>query len=399
MGIDYEEVVIYNSEMTYKKRNIAVVTGTRADYGILKPVIEAIDANKKLNLGVLITGQHMLKRFGSTCKEVEADGWPIIGKVRLQGENYDLRSQAVSTGRAISKYSQIFIDNNTDIVVVLGDRLEQFAAATAAISADKFLAHIHGGDRATGITDDSFRHAITKLSHVHFAASEMSAQRIKRLGEDDFRIYRTGSPAIDGILKNICRDKKVLSEYVDFDIENDFVIVLYHPAGGSEKTEQSRMADILKVMSCKSLHKMVLYPNCDQGSPGVIKAMNSYKGRKGFSIVKHLPRSIYLGLLERSKGLIGNSSGGIIEASIINVDVIDVGSRQSGRERSKSVIHSEYGTDNIEKAAQMMVRRQKRSYKYTDCDIYGDGRSGKKIASILTKIKLNDQLKLKTIVY
>lgn len=385
--------------MTKKIRKIAFITGTRADYGILKPVIAAVSANKKLDLAVLITGQHMLKKFGSTYKEVEDDNWPILGKVRLQGESFDIKSQAMAMGRAISQYSQLFIDSNTDIVVVLGDRLEQFAAATAAIAADKFLAHIHGGDRATGITDDSFRHAITKLSHIHFTASDLSAQRIKRLGEDEFRIYRTGSPAIDGILKNICRDKQELSRYVDFDIENDFMMILYHPAGGSDKKEQGRMEEILNVCDSKPFHKLVLYPNCDQGSSGVIKAVDKYNGRDGFTVLRHLPRSIYLGLLEKSAGLIGNSSGGIIEASIINVDVIDVGSRQSGRERSSRVIHSEYGVENIEKAVEKVRRRLKFSREYAACNIYGDGHSGEKIAKILSKIKLDDHLRLKTIVY
>lgn len=385
--------------MRSKKRNIVIVTGTRADYGILRPVIEAVSGHKKLNLQVLITGQHMLRKFGLTSREVESDGWPIIGKVPLQSANDDIASHAIGVGRAISKFSKIFIENETDIVVVLGDRLEQYAAASAAIVSGKFLAHIHGGDRATGITDDSFRHAMTKLSHIHFAASDESAHRIERLGEDKFRIYRTGSPAIDGIKKNICNNIRDLKKYIGSDIPEKYLMILFHPSGGSEKTEHDRMQEILQVCASKSLRKIVLYPNCDPGNAGIIRAIETVVGRPDFTVLTHLPRSIYLGLLIRSKGLIGNSSGGIVEASCLNVDVLDIGSRQAGRQRSRRVIHSDFGLKNLNKAVNKLLKNAEISKEHAPCGIYGNGSSGRQIASILAEVELDDKLRLKTIVY
>lgn len=385
--------------MKSQKRNITVITGTRADYGILRPVLEAISTQPKLNLQVLITGQHMLARFGSTYKEVVNDGWPVIGKVRLQSSRYDIASDAIGMGRAISQFSRIFHDISSDIVVVLGDRLEQFAAASAAIASGKFLAHIHGGDRATGITDDSFRHAMTKLSHIHFAASDESAKRIQMLGEDNFRIYRTGSPAIDGIKKNICKNIVTLQQHVSTNLKNDFLIIMLHPSGGSDLQEQKQMAELLDVCSCKPLNKIVLYPNCDPGHAGIIKAINNCLGRPDFEIVTHLPRSIYLGLLNRSVGLIGNSSGGIVEASSLNVDVLDVGNRQAGRQRSCRVLHCDFGRNNIAKAVDQLIAISKEKKGRPVSDIYGRGNSGRKIASVLAGIKLDDCLRLKTITY
>ena len=385
--------------MANKKRNITIVTGTRAEYGILKPVIQAISVHKKLNLQLLVTGQHMLKKFGYTYKEVESDNWPVVGKVRLQSERDEILGHARGMGRAIAKYSEIFMENNTDIAVVLGDRMEQFAATAAAAACEKIIAHIHGGDRATGINDDCYRHAMTKLSHVHFAASEQSARRIERMGEDKFRIYRTGSPAIDGIFKNICKSKKKLNTYVKFDLDEDFMIILFHPSGASSEIEQKRMENLLKVCGCKPLHKIVLYPNCDTGHAGIISAIDKVACLDGFTVVKHLPRDIYLGLLVKSRGLVGNSSGGIVEASCLSVDVVDVGMRQAGRERSRKVIHCENDQSSIDKAVDKMLRRARSGKRSEPDNIYGDGRSGKRIASILATVKLDDRLRLKTIAY
>ena len=385
--------------MANKKRNITIVTGTRAEYGILKPVIEAVSKHKKLNLQLLITGQHMLRKFGYTYKEVEADNWPIVGKVRLHSERDDIFSHAQGMGKAITNFSKIYAGCQSDIVLVLGDRLEQFAATAAAAACEKIIAHIHGGDRATGINDDCYRHAITKLSHIHFAASDKSARRIERLGEDKYRIYRTGSPAIDGILKNICKSKKKLKSYVDFNIDNEFLIILFHPSGASAKTEKKRMKNLLDVCSCKSLHKLVLYPNCDTGHAGIIEAIDSVRNRDDYTVVRHLPRDVYLGLLTRSSGLVGNSSGGIVEASCLTVDVLDVGNRQAGRERSRSVIHCGLERSAIDKAVDKLLNRAKSGKQSKPDIIYGDGRSSQRIASILASVKLDDALRLKTIAY
>ncbi len=385
--------------MANKKRNITIVTGTRAEYGILKPVIKAVSVHRRLNLQVLITGQHLLKKFGYTYKEVESDNWPIVGKVRLQSEKDDILAHAMGMGKAITKFSEIYINNQSDIVLVLGDRLEQFAATAAAAACEKIIAHIHGGDRATGINDDCYRHAMTKLSHIHFAASDQSARRIERLGEDIFRIYRTGSPSIDGIFKNICKCKKKLNAFVDFDLTREFIIILFHSSGASAAVEQKRMEDILSVCGSKSLHKLVLYPNCDTGHTGIISAIENIQDRDDFSVVRHLPRDIYLGLLVRSQGLVGNSSGGIVEASCLNVDVVDVGMRQAGRERSRKVIHCDNDPAAIDNAVNKMLKRACSEKQTKPDNIYGDGRSSQRIASVLADVKLDDKLRLKTISY
>ena len=379
------------------KRRVAVVTGTRAEYGILSPVMEAIKAHPKLNLQLIVTGMHLLKKFGYTVKDIEADGWRIDGRVRLQSEHDDVIGQSRGLGRAITGLTNEFARLKTDIVLVLGDRLETFAAASAATASQLILAHIHGGDAAAGIQDDAYRHAISKLAHIHFAASAGAKKRLLRLGEDPFRIYRTGSPALDNLENNICRDIDELNQWAGFDVSTEFLFVLQHPAGGTAAQEEKRMLQTLRGCNANNLPVLVLYPNCDVGFSGIIKAADRYCRNKGWTLLRHVPRRIYLGLLRKTKALIGNSSSGIIEAGYLNVDVVNIGTRQLGRERGKNVLDTDYGTVNVAQAVKKILRRTKTRRK--PCQIYGNGRSSRKIASVLSKIKLNQKLSQKRIAY
>jgi GDP/UDP-N,N'-diacetylbacillosamine 2-epimerase (hydrolysing) len=379
------------------KRRICVVTGTRAEYGLLKPVMEAIEGHENLKLQLIVTGMHLLRRFGYTVREIEKDGGRIDGRVRLQGEDDEVIGQSRGLGRAITKLTNLFSELDTEIVLVLGDRIETFAAAAAATASQLVLAHIHGGDVAPGVQDDAYRHAISKLAHLHFAATAGAKERLLRLGEDSFRIYQTGSPALDNLSKIICRDTKELSKWAKFDVREDFLMVLQHPAGGTAAQEEKRMVQTLAGCDVKGLRALVLYPNCDPGFSGIIRAVRHVCGAKGYRMIKHLPRGVYLGLLERTRVLVGNSSSGIIEASRINVDVVNVGHRQAGREHCRRVHDVDYGRAAVAKAVRSICRSQKR--QRSSERIYGDGRSGQRIASILGRVKLEQKLRLKKIAY
>ena len=251
------------------KRRVAVVTGTRAEYGLLVPVMEAIDCHARLELQLVVTGMHLLRPFGYTVRQIETDGWPIAARVRLQGEKDDPVSQSRALGRAITAMTEAFSRLQSDIVLVLGDRLETFAAAAVATASQLVLAHIHGGEAAMGVQDDAYRHAITKLAHLHFAASAGSQKRLIKLGEQPFRVYHTGSPGLDKIKTTTCSDIDELNAWAGFDVCDDFLIVLQHPAGGSAGQEQQRMTATLRGCRQKGLRVIVLYPNCDPGFSGI----------------------------------------------------------------------------------------------------------------------------------
>ncbi len=380
-----------------RKRRIAVVTGSRAEYGLLRSVLEAIDADKRLELQLIVTGMHLLKRFGVTVREIESDGWNIVGKVRLQDDSDNAIEQAKGMGRAISAISGILGGFGSDIVLVLGDRIEAFAAAAAATASGVVLAHIHGGEVAEGVRDDAYRHAISKLAHLHFVTTKGAKQRLERMGEAKNRIYRTGSPGLDGIKELICKDYELLSNLAGFDISEDFALVVQHPAGGTAAQEEKRMRQTLAGISGNCLKCIALYPNSDSGFSGIVRAAQQVCSRRGWSLVKSVPREIYLGWLKRCRVLVGNSSSGIIEAGYLNVDVVNVGLRQSGRERGANVLDVPYGSKSVSAGVATVLGRQRTGRRGNR--IYGDGKSSSRIVGVLAEVTLDERLRQKRIVY
>lgn len=380
------------------KRRICIVTGTRAEYGIFVPVMEAIQRHRRLDLQVVVTGMHLLKRFGHTIKAIEADGWQIDARIPLQSEADDSLAQARGMGRAITRMAETFTRLKTDIVLVLGDRIEAFAAAAAATAAQRIIGHIHGGDAAPGVQDDAYRHAITKLAHLHFAASDEALTRILRLGEEKFRTYQTGSPALDNIRKLLCQDHHVLSQAAGFDIREDFLLVVQHPAGGSARQEALRMKQTLSACRHKDINIIALYPNTDPGFSGILHTLKAEHKAGHCHLLANVPRPIYLGLLSKARALVGNSSSGIIEAGLLNVDVINVGPRQSGRQRGHNVINTDYGIRPVGLALDRILRRRQVRSRRSD-SVYGDGAAGKKIADILARVTLNARLRQKRMAY
>ncbi|MBN2210004.1 MAG: UDP-N-acetylglucosamine 2-epimerase (hydrolyzing) [Sedimentisphaerales bacterium] len=380
-----------------KKRRICVVTGTRAEYGLLVPVMQAIDKHPKLQLQLLVTGMHLLPRFGRTIRQIQKDGWRIDARVRLQSDKDSPLDQAQGLGRAITAMARAFDRLKTDIVVVLGDRIEPFAAAAAATASGRVIGHIHGGDAAPGVFDDAWRPAISKLSHLHFAAGKDAARRLKRLAEPDFRIYQTGSPALDNLSEIICNEENTLSNAAGFDIRQDFLMVAQHPAGGTTAQEARRMKQTIQACVSKSLPVIILYPNSDPGFSGILKVLQDYGRHPACYLLKNVPRGTFLGLLQRTRALVGNSSGGIIEAGALNVDVINVGHRQQGRARSRNVVDADYGIAAVSAALDRVLGRRRRRRGFRP-GVYGDGRAGERIADILGRVKMDERLRQKRIV-
>lgn len=376
------------------QRRIAVVTGTRADYGLLKPVLGTIEAQAGLELAVVVTGMHLLRRFGYTVREVAGDGWPIGGRVKLQTAADDAVAQSRGLGRAITGLTEVFSRLRTEVVLVLGDRIEAFAAAAAATASQLVLAHIHGGEAALGVQDDAYRHAISKLAHVHFVASAGARRRLGRMGEEPWRIHRTGSPGLDNLVDGMCDDAGKLSEWAGFDVGDDFVVVLQHPAGGSARQEQRWMAQTLAGCGRAGLKVLVLGPNSDPGFSGIAAAIEQVSRKRGYRTLVHVPREVYVGLLKRARALVGNSSSGIIEAGYLGVNVVNVGPRQTGRERGRNVIDVPYGAEAVAGALKLVMERSGRA-KRRRCTIYGDGHSSGRIAEILAQVELNGRVRRK----
>jgi UDP-hydrolysing UDP-N-acetyl-D-glucosamine 2-epimerase len=301
---------------------------------------------------------------------------------------------AAATGGAVVGIAKALERLGVDIVLVVGDRVEAFAAATAGHLSGRVVAHVHGGDRALGQVDDALRHAITKLAHIHFPATQRSAGRIRKLGEDDWRIHLVGSPGVDGIRQAAASRGAVRRE---FGMQpKGFALLVLHPANGNDAAEEMRARVVLDAVLAEFDRVVVVYPNNDPGSAGIVKVWRELEGAgiEGIVVRKDVPRDRFLASMRDAAVLVGNSSSGIIEAASFGTPVVDVGPRQQGRERSGNVVHVEYDRPAIVRA----VRSAKGS-KWRGENVYGGGQAGAKMARILASIELGERLRHKLIAY
>ena len=355
---------------------IAVVTGSRAEYGLLKPVMRAIQLRSELELQVVAAGSHLVLP-SLTFRDVRAD-FEVADSVPMQMAGKTGRIEdAESVARGIARFVRAFDRLKPDWVVVLGDRIEAFAAASAASIGGFALAHIHGGDRAEGITDEAMRHAITKLAHLHFAATAQSRDRVVKMGEDPARVHCVGSPAIDGLAAIPSLDAETFRKLGD-----PTAAFLMHPAHGEDELDFKSTMVALRALKDDAV--LAFEPNLDPGRAGVVAAI----AESGVRREMHLSRPAFIGVLKRlsettgpRRGiLVGNSSAGLIEAAAIGLPVVDIGPRQSGRERPAHVVHLE--ESEVSSSAIAVARERQPSAVMHP---YGDGHAGERIADLLSR--------------
>lgn len=380
-----------------KHRRVAVVTGTRAEYGLLTSVMQAIRARRDLELQLVVTGMHLLKKFGTTISQIKRDGWSIDARVPMQRGDDSPIDQAWGLSRGIAGMAEFFESARTNIVVVLGDRIEALAGALAAVTTGRILAHIHGGDVAAGDFDDSVRHAISKLAHLHFPASLAAAGRIVSMGEAPSRVHMVGAPGLDRLRELVAQRGRIRKSARS-------ALIVQHPIGRSAAEECAVMSRILKAANAAGLCGMVVAPNSDRGHSGIRSAIDQFiKAQSRFSSssrvrweeVTSLPRDEYLNRLLDVQVLIGNSSSGMIEAGVAGTAVINIGDRQRGREHDAGhVIHCGESaaaiTSAIGRACAMKRNRLIRSN-------YGNEPAGPKIADALASIAISEGLRRKTL--
>jgi UDP-hydrolysing UDP-N-acetyl-D-glucosamine 2-epimerase len=352
----------------------------------MRSVLKAIETDPRLRLQIIATGMHLDRRHGGTLQQIpKVDaivGWPR-------------QSRAIAVGTAISKLSKVFEKLKPDIVLVVGDRVEAFAAAAAAHLGDIAVAHVHGGDRALGQMDDSLRHAISKLAHIHFPATQRSARRLEKMGEDRWRIHRVGSPGIDDIRQTAAR---ISAEFSDLKVRR-YALVVLHPMDADESVEFHRAAMVSNALRSSEIDQVVvIYPNNDPGAGGIIRHWQSLKNDRHFIIRRDVRRQIFLGLLRDAALLIGNSSSGIIEAASFRTPVIDTGPRQLGRERCEDVRNVPYRQSSIASAISL-VWNAGRPFRGKCANIYGSGNAGAKIVKTLGRTKIDPRLLRKIISY
>jgi UDP-hydrolysing UDP-N-acetyl-D-glucosamine 2-epimerase len=354
-------------------RVVTVVTGSRAEFGLLRPVMDAIAAHPRLDLRVVATGTHLLAP-ARTIDEVTAR-FDVAATIEMQRAGAVGRdADADALGRGVSGFAAHFAAERPDIVLVLGDRIEAFAAAAAAAVAGIHVAHLHGGDRAEGIADEALRHALTKLAHVHLPATASSAERLIAMGEDPRRTHLVGSPAVDGLdaIEPLSRDA--------YDaLGAPEVILLLHPSGDDDGAERERATRLLD--ACRDAGRVLaLDPNHDPGREGIVAALED---AGGVTRRAHLERRTFIGALRRTRMIVGNSSAGLIECAALPVRCVNVGSRQAGREKPAHVIDCPaWDAGALREAVSRAAREPVASFRHP----YGDGRAGPRTADVLAGV-------------
>lgn len=380
-------------------RKIAVVTGARSEYGPLKILMDAINSDDELELMSIITGMHLLPSHGETYKIVKKD-FPKSIQVKMNLLGDTLADMALYLADGIKNFTNFFEKNKPDIVVVAGDRSEALAAALAALYLDIPIAHINGGDVTGGMIDESIRHSITKIAHIHLVHTKSNADRIKKMGEDSKRIYITGTLAIEAILHKTLPEKEKLFKKFNLNSNKTTFLVIQHPIPTLDDKGYFQMKELLLALDELKNQTILIYPNCDAGSKNIIKLIEEYENKTYLHTFRNLDHDDYIGIMNSVDMMIGNSSSGIIEAPTLKTPVINIGERQSGRERSVNIVDVDPDKTSILKGIEFVLNDQELNNKLKNCkNKFGEGNASRKIVNILKEVEIDNNLLRKQITY
>lgn len=381
-------------------KNICVLTSSRADYGYLKIVIEKIENSSKLKLSVIVTGMHLLKKYGNTINLIKKDNISITKIIPMYNENdYSVTSLGKAIGESIIKFTEAYDDIKPDLILVLGDRYEPLVASIAASISKIPVAHIHGGD-ISGTIDETLRHTITKLAHIHFPATQKSAERIRLMGEEEWRIHMVGSTTIDVIMSKSLKSKEEICNKYKLNPSEKIILCLQHPNVFELNKAGEQMKITLQVLKDLNLQIIIIYPNNDPGSNLIIEEIKNNENNPKFKIFKNLKRKDYLSLLKNANMLIGNSSGGFIESPIFKVPVVNIGTRNKDRETAENVISVEdFDYKDIMNAVNKALSNEFRAECQKVINPYGDGTASNKIIKIIEELEINEDLLIKKLTY
>jgi GDP/UDP-N,N'-diacetylbacillosamine 2-epimerase (hydrolysing) len=376
------------------RRKVCYVTGTRADFGLMQSTLQLIRQSRPLELSIIVTGMHLLPEYGLTVSCIEEAGLPIAARIAVEDGPSTGATMAKNVGRMLIGFVEALETMGPDIVVVLGDRGEMLAAALAAIHLNIAVVHIHGGERS-GTVDEPVRHAISKLAHFHFVATEESRERLIRMGEAAERISVVGAPGLDGLKETPLVARETLCAKVGFDPARQVALLIYHPVLQEADRSGEYVQTIVESLLAKGLQIIALKPNSDAGSAGVRSVLEARASSGEIHLATHLPRAGFVSWLAASDILVGNSSSGIIEAASFGTPVVNIGSRQNLRQRNSNIIDCPVDRADLDDA----LMRALASPRLDRYNVYGDGKAGARIAALLASIDLTGSSVAKTNAY
>lgn len=331
------------------KKKICVVTGTRAEYGLLRPVIKRIAGDEDLELSLVATGMHLCPEFGLTYKEIEQDGIAIDEKMEILLSSDTRLGMTKSTGLALFSFAEYFERKRPDVLVILGDRFEIFACSTAAAMVHIPIAHLYGGDTTEGAIDEFFRHSITKMSYLHFTTTEQYKRRVEQLGEHPGRVFNVGSVGVENILNMTLLSREELEEGINFNLEGDYALVTFHPVTLDEEPAEAQFSELLRALDAlKNIKFIFTKANSDADGRIINKMIDDYAAENSNCIAfESLGIKRYLSAMKYARMVIGNSSSGLYETPSFKIPTINIGDRQKGRIQANSVINCPPVTSEI----------------------------------------------------
>lgn len=383
-------------------KKILAVTGIRSEYFILQPVLEELVKRKDIELKVIVTGTHLSPVYGNTYKLIEDDGYNII-KLESLISSDSLSGRCKSIGIQIMGLTDIVNREKPDWLIVLGDREESISTATVGAYMNIPVAHICGGDRVVGNIDDSVRHAVTKLAHVHFPTTRENGDRILKMGEEPWRVHVVGNPALDSIRKQPDLSYEYINDklHTKLSPNKPFIILIKHPLSSEISKAGKQMRITLEAVSELGYDTVITYPNSDAGGFEMIKVIKEFESKFNFiKAFQTLPRDIFVNLQRKAALLLGNSSCGLLEAPFLGLPVVNIGNRQKQRQHSENIIFVKYDKNEIKEAVNKCIYDKKFIFICKNCNNpYGDGYSGEKIAKIIAETEISNKLINKQIVY
>jgi len=377
------------------KRKICIVTGTRAEYGLLYWLMKEIELDEKLELQIIVTGMHLSPEFGLTYQEIEKD-FKIDKKVEMLLSSDTSVGISKSMGLAQISFAEAYEELSPDIIVVLGDRYEIFSAVSAAMIARIPIAHLHGGEATEGLIDEPIRHSITKMSHLHFTAADKYKDRVIQLGEQPNRVWNVGGLGIENIKRLKLFSKVEFEKSIDFTLNKKNILVTFHPVTLENATAEVQFTELLHALDqLESTNIIFTKANSDTDGRLINKMIDDYvKTNQHKSIAfTSLGQLRYLSALQYVDAMVGNSSSGLIEAPSFKIGTIDIGDRQKGRIKASSVIDTKNTKESILEGFERLYSTQFQKELLKTINPYGDGYSSGKIINILRDIKLENILK------
>lgn len=375
-----------------KSWRVVVITGSRADFGYLVEVMRELQRAPEFVPLLVVTGAHLLDRLGRTELEIEASGFPIAARVPifLHEDEAKQPKMAQLTARAVEGFARVLPELQPDLVIVMGDRYEMFGAATAAFLGGYVLAHLAGGDVTLGAVDEGLRHAISKMSHLHFPTHEEAAARLRAMGEDPQRIFVVGSTGLDALLRVERLPREKLSEELGYQWKEKNLLVTYHPETEAWEAAGKQAEEVLRALRefLPQVGMILTAPNVDAEGGRILKVFEEFAEEPGVVLVKNLGTQRYVSVLAEVDAVVGNSSSGLYEAPSLGVPTVNIGRRQEGRLRAASVVDCDTEATAIASAVRRVLQLGRKAFAGVH-NPYGDGQAASRLVAALKSVRKN----------